>query len=723
MQKDYPEMDYHPLMEKLTKALKRKVPSAPRHMLRSILAYYFSVVASTMRVNIETEVRGVIPVNLFLFNMAPSGTGKNHSVNIIEKEIIGKFKNTFLSQVLPIIADETMANLAVIRANAANEDPDAVKPGIVKEYIDAGQMRFSFKRATQAALQQMRQKLLLAGAGSMNLQIDELGMNLLAASEAFAAYLEFYDIGECKEILTKNTKENTRVEELEGATPANMLCFGSPSKIYDSGKVEEAFKELLETGYARRSFFSFCTSTATEEILSGEELYDLQASKDLETVFEDANIHFGQLANVANFNRTIILTRDVGIELFNYMQDCKKRSQPFIETQEMVRAEMEHRYFKVLKLAGVYAFIDGAPTISMDNLYAAIRYAEDSGKAFWNMTHQEPVFAKIARYIAATPHELTQADLSEELPYYKGTAVAKRDLMTHATAWGYRNHIVIKEYLRDGIQFFSGTTLKETDLSKLILSHSAQITEGYVNDAAPFDKLHILTQMPNYNWINHGVANGYRDEDHVISGFNLVVLDIDGGTKLDMVHTVLKDYKFMTYTTKRHTPENHRFRLIMPLNYEMSMSADEYRLFMKNIYEWLPFSVDTGAIDRCRKWLTNAAGTYRYSKGTKLLDARIFIPKTKKNDERKKVMLTYSSLSNLERWFVQNTPDGNRNNQLLKYAMVLVDLGYQSEEVRARVMGLNDNLPDKLPQDEIDRTIMVTANKAIATRAAKMAAA
>ena len=101
----------------------------------------------------------------------------------------------------------------------------------------------------------------------------------------------------------------------------------------------------------------------------------------------------------------------------------------------------------------------------------------------------------------------------------------------------------------------------------------------------------------------------------------------------------------------------------------------------------------------------------------------IFIPKTKKNDERKKILLTYSSLSNLERWFVQNTPDGNRNNQLLKYAMVLVDLGYQSEEVRARVMGLNDNLPDKLPQDEIDRTILVTANKAIATRAAKMAAA
>lgn len=144
---------------------------------------------------------------------------------------------------------------------------------------------------------------------------------------------------------------------------------------------------------------------------------------------------------------------------------------------------------------------------------------------------------------------------------------------------------------------------------------------------------------------------------------------------------------------------------------------------MKNIYEWLPFSVDTGAIDRCRKWLTNAAGTYHYSKGTKLLDARIFIPKTKKNDERKKILLTYSSLSNLERWFVQNTPDGNRNNQLLKYAMVLVDLGYPSEEVRARVMSLNDGLQDKLPQDEIDRTVMVTANKTIATRAAKTAAA
>jgi hypothetical protein len=145
---------------------------------------------------------------------------------------------------------------------------------------------------------------------------------------------------------------------------------------------------------------------------------------------------------------------------------------------------------------------------------------------------------------------------------------------------------------------------------------------------------------------------------------------------------------------------------------------------MKNIFEWLPFKVDETAIDRCRKWLTNDTGTYYYSKGELLIDARLFIPKTKKNDERKQQILDYASLSNMERWFITNThTDENRNVQLHKYARVLVDMGYSFEETRIKVLGLNSGLPDKLSEKEIDSTVMVTATKAIALREVKQKAA
>ena len=177
-------MDYHPFTEKIVDAMQKKIPAAPKHMFRCLLAYFFCKAASTMRTDIITDVRGTIPVNAFLFNLAPSGIGKNYSVNIIEKNILDGFKKIFLEQVLPIIAEENLNNIATQRAYAANEDPDSMLTGVMSEYNSLGQMRFSFKKATAAAIQQLQQKLLMAGAGSMNLEIDEIGLNLLAANEA-----------------------------------------------------------------------------------------------------------------------------------------------------------------------------------------------------------------------------------------------------------------------------------------------------------------------------------------------------------------------------------------------------------------------------------------------------------------------------------------------------------------------------------------------------------
>jgi hypothetical protein len=137
---------------------------------------------------------------------------------------------------------------------------------------------------------------------------------------------------------------------------------------------------------------------------------------------------------------------------------------------------------------------------------------------------------------------------------------------------------------------------------------------------------------------------------------------------------------------------------------------------MGNIYEWLPFTgMDTATGQRSRKWLT-CKGTYKYNNGDQLLDAMLFIPNTSKNDERKQIVMSYQNLNNLERWFVQNSESGNRNNQLIRYALMLVDMGSTVDQVRNSVLALNDKLENKLPNDEIDSTIMVTANKAIMKR-------
>jgi hypothetical protein len=151
----------------------------------------------------------------------------------------------------------------------------------------------------------------------------------------------------------------------------------------------------------------------------------------------------------------------------------------------------------------------------------------------------------------------------------------------------------------------------------------------------------------------------------------------------------------------------------MPINYFISLNSKDYKEFMNNIFEWLPFQVDDKTGQRSRKWLTCDQGTYEYSAGDKLLDALLFIPKTAKNDERKQLVQSQQSLSNLERWFVQNMDLGNRNNQLLRYALILVDMGYDIESIRTSLTELNSKLEDKLSKSELESTIIVTVAKKI----------
>ena len=218
------------------------------------------------------------------------------------------------------------------------------------------------------------------------------------------------------------------------------------------------------------------------------------------------------------------------------------------------------------------------------------------------------------------------------------------------------------------------------------------------------------------HWVAHHLKDGYRNSDNAIPGFNLVVIDVDGGVNLSTAKLLLKDYKALFYTTKRHTDAENRFRIILPTNYELKLDAKDYKEFMANLHEWLPFAADSSTGQVSRKWLSHN-GHFEYIEG-ELLDVLPFIPKTSKNEDRKNQLNSQQSLDNLERWVINNTGDGNRNNQLMKYAFILVDAGYEFEAIRQRVSSLNDKLADKLDEAEIMGSIMITVGKALAKRAA-----
>ena len=712
---DHTQLDHNETAEELTEILCKKTQSDNPLFFRILTAFYLTQVASMMRCSINTPDRGEIPINMYGISLATSGFGKGFSMGIIEDQVINQFREKFTEETLPFVSSRNLAIISTKRAQRKSTDPADELVRMEKEYDDAGAMPFSFDSGTAPAFKQVRHKCLLADAGALNFICDEIGSNLINNTDLLAVYLEAYDKGTIKQKLTKSSMENKRNEEIKGGVPTNMLLFGTPSKLLDGGKTEEEFTSVLETGYARRSFFCYVRDAKKSSNLTVKEIFDRMTDTSSNQFLIDISNQLGMLAEVSNFNRTLDIAESTYLKLLKYKLDCEKLADTFPDHEEIRKAELSHRYFKALKLAGAYAFIDGSFDIQEEHIMSAIKLTEESGIDFQCILNRDRPYVKLAKYLADVGTPVTQVDLSEDLPYYKGGTHQKAEILTYATAWGYKNNVIIKKHYEDGIEFIQGEALKETDLGAVNLAYSSEWTENYKSITTPFDQMHNLCTMSGRHWTNHHLIDGYRNEENCIPGFNLLTLDCDGSVSIETVKLLMKQYKFLLYTTKRHQKmedgfqHGDRFRLILPLAYTLKMDKKEYNEFMNNVFEWLPFTVDAQTGQRAKKWETNP-GHHEYNDGD-LLDPVSFIPKTSKNEERKKELLDSQSLPRLERWFLKNTGDGNRSNNLLRYGHILLDSGMNLLQLEESINDLNDKLPDKISRDEIRNTIMVTLTK------------
>jgi hypothetical protein len=704
-------------MEQLVSILQNRTQNRDPRFFRLMVSYYYAKIASMMRARVKFAGTQNVPINMYAVNLATSGAGKGHSISIMEEQVINVFRERFLSDIFPASADTNIRIIANNRAIRNDTDPEKEFESAWMEFEDMGELLFSFDSATGPALKQMRTKLLFADAGSMNLEIDEIGSNLLGNTEALTVYLELFDLGKVKPKLIKNTRENQRSEDLVGHTPANALLFGTPTKLMDGAKTEEEFYSFLETGYARRCFFGLSRHRQTPSKQTAQDLYDTYNDVAAGQTLLKMSSQMATLANRANFNSVLEMDEPVSLELMEYRIHCQERASRFPEHKEVERAEMVHRYFKAAKLAGAYAFIENKKDIEMSHLENAIAMSEMSGEAFEQILTRDRPHVKLANYIAATEGELTNADLIEDLPYYKGSKQHLEQMMSLATAYGYREGIYIKREEIDGITFFSGNKVPETDLNAVKIAYSTDIAQGYQAQEAPFSDLHKLTQMPGYHWITHAVNGGHRKEDAVIPGCNLVVLDVDGEISLDMVRLLLDEYTYHIYTTKRHTEQENRFRIVLPLSHYVSLDAQEFKAFMSNIFDWLPFEVDRATGQRARKWLSHK-GNYWYNDG-ELLDTLQFVPKTKKAEEQRNRLNEQSNLTHLERWYVNMSPEKGRNNQLMRYAYALLDTGKNMVEINDAVLRLNGKFSEPLPEAEVLSSVLATATKEFAKRSSQ----
>lgn len=722
---DLTGVEHHPAVEEVVDALCAKVKNKDRVFFRAEVVYFFSKMASAMRAVVVTKDRGIISVNLFALLLASSGYGKGHSVSIMEEDIEQAFKRRFMDLTMPELAEDNRRQVANYKAAAAGTDPDIELEKLNGEYQRAGAYTYTFDSGTVPAVKQMRHKMILAGLGAINYQRDEIGSNLQEDKDLLTLFLELYDQGLVKAKLTKSTNESIRNEDMDGKTPTNMLIFGTPAKLFDGSATEDLFYSLLETGYARRCIFAMGQQESSiDKSKTAEEVYRERINPTFSNTLQKWSQIAHSLADPHMYNWRMQVEDEVGIKLTEYTMACEEAASKLKAHQEIQKAEIMHRHSKALKIAGALAFVDRSSEIEMDHLMSAIKLVEESGESFQKILHREKAYVRLGKYIAEMgPLELSHHDLMEALPFYPKPNNQRNEMLNLAMSWGYSNHVIIKKRFQGTVELYQGEALKETNIDEVQVSFSEVYTEGYGIEKGPFDNLSQLATAAQddgscYHWCNHAFASGYRSENHARPGFDLIVLDIDGGVRIEQVCEILSDYKFMIYTTKRHSEEEHRFRLVLPSSYFLKMEADTYREFMDGIMDWLPFETDRGANQRSRKWETNPNGQVIFNDG-KLFNPLPFIPRTRMNEEHKKSM-EVTNMDSLERYFALAIANGQntRNNTMIKYALVLVDSGMLFHEVAQQLHAFNEKLSDPLPDGEIDNTILKTVTKRLEEREA-----
>lgn len=718
---------HHPAMSELVDILCHRTNNVHRDFFQAEVAYFLGLIPSTMRTTVNSPERGKIPVNIYTIALAQSGYGKGHSINLLE-DVIADFRDTFQQQLFAHLSEKNLFDLAVTIAAAKGGDEAKELEILTADFRRQGQAPFLFDSGTGPAVKQLRYKLLLGGAGAINFQMDEIGYNLVAQAEITNMFLELYDLGRIKNKLVKNTEENLRGLDIQGSTPANLLMFGTTSKLFDGSRTEEEFYSLLEAGYARRCFFGIGKFETTPSSVNPEDVYNSLVNKNRSQALTMWRKRLHAFADMKHYNKMLDVPKPVGVELVSYRLFCEAVANEMPDHDVIRKAELSHRYFKALKLAGAYAFLDGRMDISIDNLRQAIKVAEESGNSFQDILKRERNFVRLAKYVANTPGKLTHADLVEDLPFYPGSATPRKEIMDLAVAWGVGNNVIIKREVVSGVEFFEGSTLQETDLNKLRFTVSDHFAQGYEPMAKPFDKLPKLLTATDMHWCNHAFTNEHRNEENALPGFNLLVVDVDGherdkagnvtrkGIRLEAVHELLKEYSFITATTKRHTEDEHRFRLIMPTNYELILDKDEYREFMNSFLSWLPFNSDESANQRSKKWMTFDQSQVHLHQGVHLVNVLPFIPKTRLNMDYQARVVDLSRLDNLERWFLNHMDLGQRNVTLHNFAMMLFDAGMTYDKIVVRVNALNEKSAAPLKKDEIETTILKSVGQKFAKK-------
>lgn len=726
---------YNERSEVLADFISKQTQTADLHYARVVIAHHWCTMASAYRQSVETPERSVVPINTYAVALLPSGAGKGKTISTLRDRVFSGFFNYYLKNTKPA---QEKKNLEAIKLNiemTASVGSDEAHKIVTSVLKHLGEVPLTYGEGTAAKLHQQILRANISGTGGPNILMDEIGFNLAENAALVAKVFPLYDDGKLEAKTIKGDHESIPLiqNSLLGAQcPTNVLLFGTPSAVLDAGLTEKLMMDFITAGLGRRSLFCYRPPSAVSITKTAIEVYE-----DLQESHEDAELQelIKYITNRATEmipNSVIKLPRESALILIDYKIHCQNTANSMLNAESAIISELSNRFFKVLKNAASLAVLDGTEEVTPLHIYQTINLVEDSGEHFQRLLDRPSDAAIIAEYILDAGSVISYSQLNSKVKAYKGTPQAKQDLMQEAISYANDNSGVITTHKHNSILSYSGYRLDTVSTDSIHLSSSEHPAYDFVSPESGYTLPDLETVIQQNTCAEtafcvHGFMGGHRTQANAIPGFELVVLDIDGGTPLNTAKILLRNYTHLIYTTKSHTEAENRYRIILPLSHRLRLDTADYRDFMNNVLDWLPLGLhvdEAASRDSSKKWLLNATGSVQTclnmpvnSEGKdSLLPATWFIPNSTESTTIQNTAKQWTSMDGdaIALWFSQQMAvEGDRNNLLFRYMRVLIEMydtpdptPEQYDTVRDRVVALNKSIAKPLDDQELFSTVL-----------------
>lgn len=630
----------------------------------------------------------IIP-NYYGISFVPSGAGKNHSRDLARKLF------------------EDLFSAFVDRCGQFNESRKDGDGKFDKKYIKMTDYYIPVNSSIEG-IQKAAQTVNDFSHGSINVSCDELGDTIAKMDQIFTKLKTAWDTGVSEgQVNVQDGNDNYfTVRDV----CFNALLFGSPAPFELDPKKKDKLLEAYVSGMARRSFIYHDNTYKKSENrnanfeTAGIELYQI------------VNDYKRELQSFINHNKHIILPQEVRKNLIDW--DIQKESMR--ESSHSLIAEDLGNPKKIEKLLGILAVLDLSPEITQEHLDFALNFTEMMDRTAEDTVKIKPIYMQI--YHELEKRSFTaRTDLIKAVRDIKNTKQLDDEMILveeHANMVG--NSIVKKE--NSSIVTYKLEKLSSTSLEGIIISSNDNLAQnqpaGFRKNVGSFLNVHKLVCGP-YRYSAGSFLNGYITDDNYLREQNLFIIDVDDGLTIDEAKSLFHDYTYLIATTKSHQKDKNgiscdRFRLILPTISKFHLEPKVYSETYINVLNAIGVpEADSKCRNPSRWYYGNPDGEYWYNEGQTLLDIRPYIPDSSENIKTTKALDRYVSeyedddsvdirIAGALRWFVSNTTNGNRNENLFRFGMMLKDpQRIDSQEWELWTRKANNLLSEPVPEREL----------------------